>query len=104
MGNDLPGFVSYLLDKAARDSDPALYAELIIDNVDIDVVRSQLTRTDIVDQLVMMNPGVGAYRVWFEALRTEVVGILTELDSEHIDPPAGVANTEERPHGDTPDN
>lgn len=61
-----------LVAKARLSSDPALYADLILDSVAEEQVRAFLLKPTAIDDLIQINPEVAAVRPWFEAVITEI--------------------------------
>lgn len=65
----LKTYITALVAKARAGSDPTLYADYILDNVPEPLIRHVLSHADIVGYLATIDPGVQAYREWFEELR-----------------------------------
>jgi hypothetical protein len=78
---NLQPYLAMLARKAAEGSDPTLYADLILDNVPEELLRTLLTRPpDAVSALVADYPPLAAHRDWM----TQVIAVLQEslaLDS-----------------------
>lgn len=74
-----------LCHQAARGKNPALYAELMLDNlppfVTEELIREHLGRDDAVSRLAMVNGDVAKHKEWFEQFRTELIGFL-DADAE----------------------
>lgn len=62
-----PRYVAMLVEKAIEGSDPALYADLIVDNVPEDMIRAVL-KGGIVPTLAAVDARVTASAQWFEQL------------------------------------
>lgn len=69
---------------AARDKDPALYAEVFLDNLpetfDVQEVLTQMQTPGAIDRLALLNPNVKKFAAWFEEFRQEVIALLTDVD------------------------
>lgn len=82
---------AFLVQKAARNSEPGLYAELMLDNLPAGVSASALTdflkRDDWWSLLCNFDANVTPYAGWFEQLRNELIDLTTEKtnDSDHPD-------------------
>lgn len=61
-----------LVKKAHAGADPALYADLILDNVPENQVRAFLLKPSALDELVKINAKVADVRPWFEQLAVEI--------------------------------
>lgn len=81
--------LQFLKAQAAKEKDPAFYAEVILDQIP-DVYFPQfveyLSRPDLVDRLIQADPQIQAYRGWFESLRQHIVQIVNEdgTEEEHF--------------------
>lgn len=82
----LPTYLGILVSKAAAQSDPAIYADLVLDNLD-DAQLTQLLGAEPtpVDWLATINPGVNTHRVWFETLVRLIDEALETVDPEPLD-------------------
>lgn len=91
--------LEFLLVKAARDSDPGLYAELLIDNIPEGVAPQKildlLSREDWWSVLSQFNSHVAPYAGWFGNLRAEIVAGLTAS----LRPVADTASSQEVEEG-----
>ena len=71
-----------LIVQAARDRDPALYAEVTVENLplgtDPKVFKEFIERPDWWQMLQQFDSRVGPYVGWFTAFRREVLEILKE--------------------------
>jgi len=74
-------YVGMLVGFAAENRDPALYADLIADNLPENKINELLNHPDVIGMLGGVNPGVLVHRAWFEAVISELRQIfsLTEL-------------------------
>jgi hypothetical protein len=77
-------YVGAMVDRAARGSDPGLYAEYIVDNVPGPIITSWLAREDLIGYLTGMDSRVADHRQWFEDLREEINALLTEAPESVI--------------------
>lgn len=82
--------VRSLVYQASRDSDPELYAAVLIDNlpdfISEDEIRSRFSDPNAIAMLEQFNPAVGNFAPWFEKFRVAVLEMLTDDD----EPPGGV--------------
>jgi hypothetical protein len=74
--------VTYLVSRAANGSEPGLYAEWLLDNVDEANVRELVARKNAIDELVAAVPMVGPHRVWFARLLEDVKFSLEQFDAQ----------------------
>lgn len=82
MKTHLP-YLNLLIARAREDSDPALYADVILDNVPEEAIRAFLSRPpSAIDALIADNAAVQPYRAWFELLITTLEEALTAPDNE----------------------
>ena len=111
--------LAILVQRAKRGSDPALYAELILDTVEPEAVAQFITAPDAIEKLTAINPEVANHQEWFRAVGIHLSQMLAEEnetpDGETVNPNTGegvapVQTTDsdtprdtERPGGDTPD-
>lgn len=69
------------LNNAARQKDPELYAEVMLDNlpdfITEDELMARLNQPDAIDQLAQLNPDVLKFRPWFEQFRQACIELLT---------------------------
>ena len=85
--------VKNLVTKAAAGADPALYADLIIDNMAESQIREFLGQPNLKEFLTNLEPGVAQYWPWFETLQREVMAGLTdtgEIPGNESEPLTGV--------------
>lgn len=76
--------LNMLVGQARANSDPSLYAEMILDNVPEDQVNVLLNSPDLKRTLTEINPGVAETWPWFERMIAEIRALLTEDgDGDH---------------------
>lgn len=80
----IKGYVNQLIQKAERNSDPALYAAFILDNVPENLVKEYLMREDLMDFIISINPNAAKHSEWFNELKNELTEILLEDASENL--------------------
>lgn len=82
------GLVADLIPKAQRNSNPALYAEVVLDNLPEGTGEKDLLpfleRPTWWEDLKVMAPGVAPYQTWFTDFRREVLGM---VKTAQVDPP-----------------
>lgn len=73
-------YVNMLVGFAKQGKDPALYADLIADNLSDEKIMSMLNNPNILNEMAAINSGVIDHRGWFEAviLELRVIMGLTE--------------------------
>jgi hypothetical protein len=71
-----------LVKRAENDSDPALYAMFILDNVAEAQVRAFIERPDALAELIRVNPAVNDHLEWFAELRSHLIGLMGVPPSE----------------------
>jgi hypothetical protein len=81
-------YVAMLVDKAAADADPALYAELILDNAPFELIEGFLQRPELAAELARFDPRVLQFRAWFGELETSLRQMIADAMAEQN--PAGV--------------
>jgi hypothetical protein len=69
----LKGALNYLVSRAAGESDPTLYAEIVLDSAPDEAIQALTTAPDWFEQIVRVNPNVAPYREWFTKLRESVI-------------------------------
>lgn len=74
--------IGLLVKKAEQDSDPALYADFIIDNVSEDIIKQYLLQDDLVNELGKIDPKVLQHREWFMELRDNIFQVLTAPEED----------------------
>lgn len=78
----------YLCGMAAKNSDPAAYAQLVIDNTDPEDLQGLYTRAkggDYMDDLMNIHAPVGQYLEWFNDLAAFIVEICDEMNPPEVD-------------------
>lgn len=69
--------------KAAKNADPGLYADWVLDNVpdgvNIHEFAKYLSNPDWWQYLQQFSPGVAPYQVWFEQFRAELIAVYSEM-------------------------
>lgn len=88
--NAVKAQISMLVNKAAANANPELYAELIIDNVQRNIIEQYLLAPDALDKAAELVPQVNHYRGWFEELQDAVRDYLNDLEpqqGQHAAPP-----------------
>ena len=67
-----------MLERAAENgSDPSLYAEMVLDQFGVDMVKNYLAQPGALDNLARFSSKITTYRPWFDQL---VVTLLAEID------------------------
>lgn len=81
--------VNALLVQAKRDSDPALYAAVFLDNlpdfVSEEEIEERFKGADALTQLALVNSQVSQHSQWFDQFRLAVLEQLSETDAEELD-------------------
>lgn len=81
--------LSMLVDKAAANADPNLYAAMVWDNISDDkLLQDVLTRADWFEYLSAFNDGIKPYHAWFISLHAELVEIAKAENFLPVDAPA----------------
>jgi len=81
--------LGFLVQNAAADKNAELYAELLLDQLGEKIVLDFIATPDAMDKLIAINPDVGNYRPWFEALRGSILELTADTgDTEVIAPDA----------------
>lgn len=86
-------YLGMLCQKAANNSDPALYADMVADNLNDDQLIELLNKPDIVAHLAAINPDVAKHTAWFQTLEKELRAIVSLTDNSEGD---------NVPHNDVP--
>lgn len=98
--------VRALVHQASRGKDPALYAEVFMDNlpefVTVELIVERFNQESALDDLAAINSGVLNYREWFEAFRVEVLELIS-ADPEDLPDFAGGISTDAPIGGDVLD-
>lgn len=71
---DLAGFLQLLVNRAAQDSDPELWADALLDIVPEIELRAFVAMPDPVGELAHIEPRVALHREWFEEILTLLKG------------------------------
>lgn len=83
MSNDvLKYYLDILIQKAGQDSDPVLYAELILDSVPLEIIENIIMRDDLIDYASSFDSRIKAHENWFLELRDHIRGALTDPGEE----------------------
>ncbi len=77
-------YLEQLCVKAAEGRDPSLYAELILDNVPVNVLTGFLNNPDPISQMVALYPPASGYRPWLTQMMNEIRDMLTDSDPEDL--------------------
>lgn len=90
----LQGVFADLVIQAKRDRDPALYAEVILDNVpegiDVGTLIEFVKRQDWWPQLTQFAPAVAPYQGWFTRFRKELLDLHFEMEAnQHMQNESG---------------
>jgi len=70
--------LSFLLAQAQQDSDPTVYADVVMDNVPVADLARFVNSADPVAYLANLNPAVRQHEKWFAELVAEVKAQLAE--------------------------
>jgi hypothetical protein len=68
--SDLAGFLQLLVNRAAQDADPDLWAAALVDIVPESELRLFVAMPDAMTELVRLEPRVAQFRGWFEEILT----------------------------------
>lgn len=85
MTPEIRKLLDLLLDAAARDADPELYAELVIDQVGVDELTQLAAMGDPVELLAGLEPRVRERLDWFRELHAAMEALLTDEDPNDAD-------------------
>jgi hypothetical protein len=81
--------VEVLLHHAARDKNPELYAEVMLDNlppyITPEVILQHIGADDAIAKLALLDSRVTQYAEWFEEFRQHVIAFLTPDADERPD-------------------
>lgn len=95
----------YLIEKAARDADPGLYAEWLLDNSDPALIQQMANDPNLLNQLAVVFPRLNApnIRAWFNELigfvREGLAGTPNQEDNANL----GIGTMTMQPGGNTTD-
>jgi hypothetical protein len=96
--------VNMLVHQAARNSNPQLYAALVMDNlppfITEDEILKRMQEPDCVAQLAALDGRVANHAAWFEAFRLEVISDITEDEGDDEQGGEGEAGAGEGAPGD----
>ena len=70
--------------KAAQNADPALYAELVLDNLSEADILTLMSSPSPIQELAKIEPNVLKYPLWFSELFTQINELLTSPDNDDI--------------------
>jgi len=73
--------VNFWIGRAQANSDPGLYADLLLDTAPPGMVEVILARPDVFDLLRFFNPAVDQFRPWFDAMLAFVMDAVEEPDA-----------------------
>ena len=77
--------------QASRGKQPALYADLFLDNVPegitVETLAEQLQGEGAIEKLAAINGDVLKHRAWFEQFRDEVLARLADYQNTGDEPP-----------------
>ena len=79
--------LSFLLNLAKDGKDPELYAEVILDQMEVDQVLEFIGKDDALDRLIAIDGKVVQYKDWFLQLKDAIVDLTTpkpEDDNENM--------------------
>lgn len=83
--NMLTPYLDMLVRKAASGGDPALYADLVLDNVEEEAIHALLNRSpSALDALIADYAPVAQHREWFQSLIDIIVNALAEPDESPL--------------------
>lgn len=83
MSNDvLKYYLDILIQKSGQDSDPVLYAELILDSVPLEIIENIIMRDDLIDYASSFDSRIKAHENWFLELRDHIRAALTDPGEE----------------------
>ena len=85
MSIKLKGQLMYLCSEAKQDSDPAPYAQIIVNNVPEAVLNQFVNSETWLNELGTFHAGVLEHEAWFSELREEVIAILSDPDNLEAD-------------------
>jgi hypothetical protein len=88
-------YAAMLADKAAQDSDPAIYAGLVVDNMPEEQLRALIDRPDLMQFLGSLSPKLVQYPEWVN----EFISVIREMLTDEEIP----ASVQENQAGSVPD-
>lgn len=78
----MKGQVDFWVTRAARGSDPGLYAELLLDTLPVEFAASFINHPQLMEAITHLNPAAAPYLQWFVGLKDAVNHILTDDGEE----------------------
>lgn len=72
--------ITFLVNQAVRNSSPALYAELVLDQMNDEQINMMLNNPNIINELQQIDPRIGQFRHWFDNLLEEMKLILQDQE------------------------
>jgi hypothetical protein len=101
--NWLKQVVSGLLNHAARNKNPELYAEVTLDNLPpfltLDSVYEQMKDPAAIDKLISLDGRVANHRAWFESFRLAVIDLIDDVNAPD-EPEGGTGEVDPGPMGE----
>lgn len=85
-------FLPLLVAMAAKNAEPATYADLILDTFDDATLAKYIEVPNWFDQLAALDPAIIPHRAWFEKVHAEIIAVLTapaEGEETSSDPAPG---------------
>lgn len=81
--------LTYLVGRARANTDPGLYADLIVDNYGVENVREMLADPNLRAKAIIAVPEVAEFWPWFQELIDELHKILTDTanEAQNLDEP-----------------
>ena len=79
--------LGFLVTQAANGKNSELYAELLLDQLGVEIVLDFVGKPDAMDQLIAIDPRVAQFRPWFEGLRANILELTAaapQNDSEGL--------------------
>jgi len=76
------GYVDWMLTLARKNANPELYAEVIIDNLGVDVAFAWIADPQGQSMLIDNFPEIKEHLVWFKALGEAIDELTSEVDNE----------------------
>jgi len=80
----LAGYLTQLVDKARKGSDPLLYADVILDNVDTEVIKPYIQNDMLLDQLCMMSKEIEENKDWFRELILGIKEGIEQIENNDV--------------------
>ncbi|PCI44011.1 MAG: hypothetical protein COB41_05600 [Proteobacteria bacterium] len=92
--------INILINAAKKNADPEVYAALIIDQINNDILINMLLSDDVLKKLINFNRGVSAHMQWFDTL---IIHVKNLLNMHNEEPLKDDANTDITPLTNTKD-